>query len=100
LGVKREHPDEVYRVAARFFEERWTKAAASLGTSFAGDKEAVYIASQVVQTGKCHRTFAEAHKARLVEAALARYNIGVVSMETGAWGWVYEGSTFFQDPKK
>lgn len=87
----------VYRVAARFFEEHWSRTASSLGTSFAGDKEAVYIASQIVQTGKCHRTFPDRHKFKLVEAALARYNMGIVSMETGAWGFVYEGSTFFQD---
>ena len=86
------------RVAARFFEEHWSRTASARGTSFAGDKEAVYIASQIVQTGKCHRTFPERHKAKLVEAQLARYNMGIVSMETGAWGWVYEGSSFYQDP--
>lgn len=67
------------------------------GTSFAGDADAVYIASQVVRTGKCHRAFTEKHKAKLIEAHLARYNMGIVSMETWAWGFVFEGSTFFQD---
>jgi hypothetical protein len=84
------------RIVTGFLEDQWSKTASDLGTSFAGDKEAVYIASQVVQTGKCHRAFDDKHKAKLVEATLARYNIGVVNLETGAWGWVYEGSTLFQ----